>query len=109
MVRPHQGNGRCVRWLNEVSEAPNKGTNVITLERFRDQRTGEPLAGFFIRNKRGKVLAIGSHAPGRAFVIMKAKRYEHDLDLCRAIRRWTGLWPRGVLIDDRALTRRVGR
>jgi len=57
---------------------------------------GVLMRAFSVRNRRGKVLAIGAvpnpKSPG--FVIMRARRYENDADLRRAIERLTGIAPR---------------
>lgn len=77
---------------------------MLTIQQLRDRRDGSPLRGFFVRNKRGKVMALGcgpkegGHKPA-SFVVMHAKRYAHDLDLCRAVRKLTGCAPRGVKLD----------
>lgn len=60
----------------------------MILEQLVDIRTGEKLAGFFIRNKNGKAIAIGALTH---FVKMCAKRYEADKPLCRKVERMTGL------------------
>lgn len=65
----------------------------IRLEQLRHKMTDAPMRAFFIRNAANKVLAIGAlrmpHDDG--FVMMKAKRYENDGDLVRAIEKLTGM------------------
>ncbi len=61
------------------------------LEKLTDKNTGEVMAGFFVRASDGKVLAIGATG---SFLVMKAKRYEHDLPLVAKIERLAGLQAR---------------
>ena len=77
----------------------------LILDQWHHVRTGEPFRGFSIRNRRGKLLAIGcgpaaNGSRADCFVVMHAPRYEHDLDLCRAIRRLTGSTPRNVRLEN---------
>ena len=47
---------------------------------------GRKRAGFFVRNRANKVLAIG--APG--WVMPSRKRYARDISLCAALAKLTG-------------------
>jgi hypothetical protein len=73
---------------------------MLVIHQFRDRRTNPAqwLRGFTVTNRKSKVLALGAFGPGHAFVVMHAKRYEHDLDLCRKIRKLTGIAPRDVIL-----------
>jgi len=51
---------------------------------------GKPMAGFFVRNASGKVLAIGAWNLNRSFVKPTEKRYARDLSLCEALAKLTG-------------------
>lgn len=64
---------------------------MIVFERMRDIRDGTPLAGFNIRNKHGKLLAIGADNPGSKFLIISCRRYDNDRPLVAAIERMTGI------------------
>lgn len=60
--------------------------------------------GFFVRNRKGKVLAIGSFA-GDGFVIPAAKKHAKDVSLCQALLRLTGCpvkWP--LVLHGRAFS-----
>ena len=63
---------------------------MIQFERMTDKRDGTVLAGFSIRNKAGKLLAIGADNHGSRFLIMSHPRYDHDRDLVAAVERLTG-------------------
>lgn len=54
---------------------------------------GSTCRGFFVRNRKGKVLAVGATAKGDdpGFVHPHAKRYARDVELCKALARLTGL------------------
>ena len=64
---------------------------MLTFERLHHKDTGVPLAGFFVRNHAGKVLAMGADSTKGAHLILRAKRYEHDRDLVAALERMTGI------------------
>ena len=65
----------------------------MEIKRLYNQKTGELLAGFLIMTKNGKELAIGAKSVNghSDFLIMAAKRYEHDLTLVKKIERMTGI------------------
>lgn len=64
----------------------------LTIDRCFHKVSGEPLAGFFVRNGIGKAVAIGAFcADGDGFVMPSQKRYARDTDLCRAIAKLTDL------------------
>lgn len=69
---------------------------MLQLVQFTDKNTGEPTAGFSIRNGIGKSIAIGAACldSSRSFVQMSAKRYANDADLVAKVARLTGLTPR---------------
>jgi hypothetical protein len=50
---------------------------------------GHLLAGFFVRNGAGKVVAIGAFCKD-GFVMPARKRYARDIDLCRKVAEITG-------------------
>ena len=50
---------------------------------------GDRLAGFWIVDRNGRRLAIGSDGAA-GFCLMLAKRYQRDRDLVAAIQRLTG-------------------
>ena len=54
---------------------------------------GVRCCGFFVRNGRGKVIALGadSSSTSDGFVSIGAKRYAKDVDLCRSVWKLTGL------------------
>jgi hypothetical protein len=64
----------------------------LELRQMRHRATGEPLRGFTVVNKRGKVLALG--ATGN-FVLLHAPRYARDKTLVAKVVKLTGLEPRG--------------
>lgn len=57
---------------------------MLTLDRFHHVQTGEPLRGFFIRNRKGKIIATGADG---AFVVISHQRYVNDTDLVRAVEK----------------------
>jgi hypothetical protein len=69
---------------------------MLTIHQFCDKNTGEPLAGFSVRNRIGKSIAVGAACldSSRSFVQMSAKRYANDAPLVDKIARLTGLIPR---------------
>jgi hypothetical protein len=77
-----------------------EGSAVLTVKRMHDRRDGQELRGFWVANSRGHGLALGAvpTADDPGFVVMRAKRYERDLDLCRKVRQLTGMTPRGVAL-----------
>ena len=64
---------------------------MLTIERLEHKITGAILPGFFVRNRVGKVLAIGAYSQDGGFVMPSRKRYAKDVDLCRALGKLTGL------------------
>ena len=62
----------------------------MTIERFTDLQ-GRQMAGFFVRNRAGKALAIGAFSRNGGFVHPTHKRYARDLSLCEALAKITGL------------------
>ncbi len=68
---------------------------MLTFDHLYSKKDGRLLAGFFIRNRQHKVLATGAlPINGSGFLVMKAKRYEHDADLVSKCERMTGLTAR---------------
>ena len=62
----------------------------MKIERFHDLQ-GNLLAGFFVRNRIGKLVAIGANPKsGNGFVTPSHKCYARDVDLCRALGTLTG-------------------
>ena len=64
---------------------------MLIKEQFTDIRTGRKLAGFFIRNRQGKIIATGAD---NNFVQMRHIRYANDNDMVQRIAHLTGLTPR---------------
>jgi hypothetical protein len=70
---------------------------MLQIERLRDIRTGEALAGFKVKNRVGRIVAFGAD---RAYLRMTAGRYENDADLVRACERIAGV-PATCAVGDR--------
>lgn len=64
---------------------------MLAIEKLYDKRDGTPLRGFFVRNRIGKLIAIGAE---NSFVQISRPRYSHDASLVTKIGRLTGLTPR---------------
>jgi hypothetical protein len=64
---------------------------MLRIERLTHKVTGEPLAGFFVRNAIGKAVAVGAFSSDGGFVTPTLKRYCRDVDLCRKIGELTGI------------------
>lgn len=61
---------------------------MLHLEQMINVATHQPLRGFVVRNKTGKVMAMGATG---SFVIMNARRYERDRDMVAKVERLTSL------------------
>lgn len=61
---------------------------MLQIDRMRNVMTGEALAGFSIRNRAGRIVAMGAD---RSFLRIAAPRYENDADLVRACERLAGV------------------
>lgn len=62
----------------------------MTFKRLRHRVTGEPLCGFFIVNRHGRMLAMGADGE-RPFLIMQHRRYQNDRDLVAKCERLSGV------------------
>lgn len=68
---------------------------MLTIERLYDKNDGRLMAGFFIRNRQRKCIAIGAlPATSKGFLVITHGRYEHDADLVAKCERLTGLTAR---------------
>jgi len=79
---------------------------MLTIERLTSLQ-GNTMAGFFVRNRAGKAMAIGAFAGPNGFVMPTRKRYCRDIDLCRALGKLTGLPVKWNLHWDRKRKRFV--
>lgn len=81
---------------------------MLTIDRI-ERLDGTISRGFFVRNRKGKVLALGCFAgdkiAGDAFVIPAAKKHAKDVSLCQALLKLTGCpvkWP--LVLHGRAFS-----
>lgn len=61
---------------------------MLHVDQFHNVTTGEPIAGFIIRNRQRKVIAIGAQG---GFVTITHKRYANDRDLVAKVAQLSGL------------------
>ena len=62
----------------------------LKIDRFRDKE-GTLFAGFFIKNRINKNIALGASSTDAPFLFMCHKRYQNDKDLVSAVERLTGM------------------
>lgn len=62
---------------------------MLTVDRLTD-RQGRELCGFFVRNAKRKILALGAFS-AEGWVMPARKRYARDASLCEALGKLTGL------------------
>ena len=63
---------------------------MLSIDRITDV-SGREMPGFFVRNAKRKILAIGAFSQAHGFVMPSRKRYARDISLCEALGRITGL------------------
>lgn len=64
---------------------------MLWIDQFKHAHTGATLAGFFIRNIRGKIVATGAQ---NQFLAMRHKRYANDRDLVAKCERMASMLAR---------------